>query len=216
MIRLAKALVVMNKTLTDEFYYAMKERLAQRLKAARFEHSIRVADTAVQLAQVYGVDTRKARIAGLLHDWDKGYDNESIQKRARELKIEVDPYVFERMPKLLHGITAAAALHEEFPELDDDVIRAIERHTSGAIDMSNLDMIVYVADVIEPSRLYSAMDDLRALVGQLTLEELFLKTYKQVFSHLIAQDYRIHPDSIDIWNYYISRANSRDKQKGLL
>ena len=124
-----------------------------------------MAGTAARLARAYGVDECKARLAGLLHDWDKGYDDAGIRARVEELGLAVDPYVFEEMPWLLHGPTAAAALARAFPCLPRDVVQAIARHTAGAVGMTDLDMVVYVADALEPGRDYAGLDEIRALAG---------------------------------------------------
>ena len=47
---------------------AMKKQLKSRLKPSRYQHSLGVMDTAVFLADRFGVDEEKARVAGLLHD----------------------------------------------------------------------------------------------------------------------------------------------------
>ena len=41
-------------------------------------------------------------MAGLLHDWDKEYGDDEIRERARALGVDVDPYVLDTMPRLLH------------------------------------------------------------------------------------------------------------------
>ena len=56
-------------------YRHMKSLLAERVSPRRFEHSVGVAKCARDLARTYGyADPRKAKMAGILHDWDKGYD----------------------------------------------------------------------------------------------------------------------------------------------
>ncbi len=50
---------------------AIERALAARLSDAAFAHSVRTAETAENLAAVYGVDPELARVAGLLHDWDR-------------------------------------------------------------------------------------------------------------------------------------------------
>ena len=192
--------------LADAFFEAREADLEQRLGHRRFEHTLGVAATAERLARLYGVDKRKARLAGLLHDWDKSYDDAGIRCRAEELGLAVDPYVFEEMPQLLHGPTAAAALAQAFPELPRDVVQAIERHTAGAVGMTDLDMVVYIADALEPGRDYQGLEDIRSLEGKVALEELYLATFRHVFLNLVERRKRIHPHSIEIWNYYIGRA----------
>lgn len=199
----------MDEASFNKLYQEAQCRLKSRLSQKRYAHSISVAKMAYKLAATYGVDEQKAGIAGLLHDWDKCLNDEEARQRADDLGVEVEEYVYKTMPHLLHGITAASALVDEFPTLPSDVLQAIARHTSGAIDMSELDMVVYVADVIEPHRPYGDMEHLRAAIGEVSLEELFLRTFKQVFAHLITSNYRIHPDTGRVWNYYVYRARQR-------
>ena len=192
--------------LSEEFYEARRKELKARLpKKSRYRHSLGVAEESVHLAKLYGADVRKARLAGLLHDWDKGYDDEGIRSRVAELGLEVDPFLLERMPQLLHGPTAAAALALRFPQLPADVASAIERHTAGATDMSDLDMIVYVADVIEPNRDFPGVDDLRALPEKESLEDLFIDVSAHVLMNLVERRRFVHPHTLEVWNHYIAR-----------
>lgn len=195
--------------LSDTFFEARKAELEGRLKPARFAHALGVMHAAQELARTYGVDERAARLAGLLHDWDKNYDDEGIRQRAEELGLVVDPYVFQDMPRLLHGPTAAAALVREFPSLPHEVVQAIERHTAGAPNMTDLDMIVYVSDALEPGRDYPGIQALRDLVERVPLEELFLKTFQHVLLNLVERCKNIHPQTLEVWNYYVDRARER-------
>lgn len=198
-------------TLTDTFYEQVKGCLKQRLGKNRFEHSLSVSKMAAVLARAYGVDERKARLAGLLHDWDKDYTDEEIRQRSLELSVSTHPIVLESMPRLLHGPSAALALEQEFPDIGADVLQAIARHTSAEVGMTDLDMIVYTADAIEPLRPFDDMRALRQSIGVVSLEALFLATFQHVLSFLIEKQRRMHPDTVDVWNYYVER--SRDAKK---
>ncbi len=192
--------------LSEEFFAACQRELEERLsKKSRFEHSLGVAQCAQDLAYTYGLDEKSARIAGLLHDWDKAYDDEGIRKRVESLGLRVDPFVLEYMPRLLHGPTAAAALAQRFTQMPTEILNAIARHTTGAVDMSPLDMVVYIADVIEPNRDYVGVDALRDLVGRESLEELFVDISGHVLGNLIECKRLIHPQTLEVWNYYIAR-----------
>ncbi len=192
--------------LSDAFYEARRNEVAQRLRDKRYKHALGVADTAAGLARLYDADERKARLAGLLHDWDKNYDDEGIRRRAESLGVSVDPYVFAEMPQLLHGPTAAAALSRAYPDIPDDVIRAIELHTTGAVRMTDLDMIVYIADAIEPNRRYGGLDSLRGLAGSVPLEELFVATFQHILLNLVERRKRVYPDTLTIWNHHLARS----------
>jgi predicted HD superfamily hydrolase involved in NAD metabolism len=191
--------------LTDGFYRDMKKRLKGRVSPERYEHAKSVAATAVRIAQAYGVDERKARLAGLVHDWDKDYSDAEIRLRVAELGVAVDAEMLESMPRMLHGPTGAVALGREFPDIGEDILQAVSRHTFGALDMSDLDMVVYVADLVEPKRTRRAMGAMYDAVGTVSLEELFFATYRQVLASLIERTMPIHPDTVRIWNHAITK-----------
>jgi predicted HD superfamily hydrolase involved in NAD metabolism len=174
----------------------------------RLLHSIGVAETAASMAEQYGMDVEQARIAGLLHDWDKNLSDEQLFERAREFDIELVASL-EDMAALLHAQTGAAAVKREFPELDAAVIQAIARHTSAAPDMTNLDMIIYVADMIEPLRSRGNLTPLRTIVGKVPLETLFLKSFGITMAHLISRHRFIHPVALEVWNTYIARERNK-------
>ncbi|MDR1083034.1 MAG: bis(5'-nucleosyl)-tetraphosphatase (symmetrical) YqeK [Coriobacteriales bacterium] len=174
----------------------------------RLLHSIGVADTAASMAEQYGADVNSARIAGLLHDWDKNLSDEQLFERAKEFNIEMLPHL-EDLPALLHAQTGAAAVKREFPELDDEIIQAITRHTSAAADMTDLDMIIYIADMIEPLRSQGNLTPLRTIVGKVPLEVLFLKSFEMTMAHLIHRHRLIHPASLEVWNTYIARERNK-------
>lgn len=198
--------------LSDAFFEARKADLAGRVKPKRFRHSLGVSETAASMARTYGGDVRLARLAGLLHDWDKGYDDDGARARVDELGLTDELASYRNMPHLLHGPTAAAALKRDFPSLPAELLQAIARHTTGAPDMTDLDMIVYVADAIEPSRDYEGIDELRSSVGKASLEELFLSTFEHVLDNLVSRRKLIHPDTVIVWNHYVERARTRARR----
>ena len=188
---------------SKQSYQAMRDLLKQRVKSKRFTHSVNVAKVARKLAKTYGYDPDIARMAGILHDWDKGLTNEELRDRARDLELEIDPLVVSDMPWLLHGPTAAAALSREYPQFGDAVFQAIARHTSGAPDMAPLDCILYVADIIEPGRTFGderGIERLRSLVGTMPLEELYFEAFKYTLEFLVSTDRVLYPATIDTWN----------------
>ena len=52
-------------------------------------------------------------------------------------------------------------------------------------------------------------------MGRVPLEELYLATFRHVFLNLVERRKRIHPQSIEIWNYYLARSHdAADERKG--
>lgn len=197
--------------LSDEFFARAKQLLEKRVSPHRFTHCCSVARYSAHLAKLYHYPEKEARIAGLLHDWDKAYTNDDIRARALAFKTRIDGEVLDFLPALLHGPTGACALEADFPFLDGRILRAIERHTAGHEQMSDLDCIVYVADALEEGRSYPGIEDLRALPGTVSLQELFFETYKHVLLYLVQRNAQLHPRTLCVWNWYV-----RQRSKGEL
>ena len=70
--------------------------------------------------------------------------------------------------------------------------------------MTELDQVVYIADMIEPTRDYPGIEELRDAVGEASLAELFALGYQQGFMHLVRERRRIHPDTLDVWNALVA------------
>ena len=193
-------------------YKYMKGLLMHRVSPNRYVHSLSVAKTARKLARSYGLDAHKARMAGLLHDWDKALLPERLADRVHDFGLSIDSEVVSEMPWVLHGPTAAAVLADEFPFLGDEVFHAIERHTVGAPAMGGLDMVVFVADKIEPTHDVEAYKRLYKQIGEMSLEDLFFAVLKEGMSYLVRVNRPINHDSVAVWNWY-SEARRRPKDK---
>lgn len=188
--------------LSDGFYAQMRDLMEERVSKKRFMHAEGVSDTAEHLARIYGASPERARLAGILHDWDKGLDNDGIRQKARDLGLEekVGAWVLENMPQVVHGPTAAAELARDLPQIPADVIEAIDKHTTASVEMSDLDKILYIADALEPTRSFDEVEELRAMMGQVSLDELYAAVYRFWVQALIEKGCLLHPDTLTIWN----------------
>ncbi len=187
---------------SDAYFKSMRKAASARVSKKRFAHMEGVAATAELLARTYGHDATLARLAGILHDWDKDLDNDVIRQKAKDLGVEeeIGPWVLENMPQVVHGPTAAAELARTHPEIPDEVISAIRKHTIADPNMSPLDEIIYVADAIEPGRRFEEAPELRALIGEASLDELYAKVYQFWTARLVSAGALLHPDTLMIWN----------------
>lgn len=108
------------------------------------------------------------------------------------------------MPRVLHGLTAARGpgpcLSRSCPP---KVLAAVERHTLGAVDMSDLDMIVYIADALEPGRKGKMVQKLREKVGELELRDLFLGVYAYWVQLIMERRHPMYSKTTEIWNSYM-------------
>ena len=132
------------------------------LKPKRMPHVLGTEQEAVRLAERYGADVTKARIAALLHDCTKKLDMDEQLALCRHYGIPLDE-LEQKALKLLHSKTGAAIARDVFA-VDDDVYNAILYHTTGKPDMTLLEKIIYLADYIEPTRDFPGVEALRRTV----------------------------------------------------
>ncbi len=185
----------------------LKEQLASKPK--RFTHSLGVAQTAYDLAVIYGVDPYGAYVAGLLHDWDKAVPAAELVERAKALNIDLG-VDYALVEPLLHGMVAAKELSGPYPWLSPEILRAIAVHTTAAKEMSSLDMVLFVADGIEPNRKASpGIQKTRDLVGKVSLADLFWDSFSGGVVYVIQTNRYLWPGTIDIYNSWVQlRARS--------
>ena len=129
----------------------LQKEMKEALNEDRFEHTLGVMYTAESLAMRYGVDMTKAAVAGLLHDCAKCIPNAQKLKMCKKNDIEMTE-MEEKNLSLLHAKLGAYLAKEKYGVDDPEILSAITWHTTGKPDMSMLDIIIYMADYIEPNR----------------------------------------------------------------
>jgi predicted HD superfamily hydrolase involved in NAD metabolism len=180
----------------------IQDKLKETLSPKRFRHSLGVMETAVKLAEQYGVDVKKAQLAGLLHDCAREMKVEEILKICSQNNIEVDS-ICAKQPKLLHGPVGSVVAREEYGIEDEEILSAIYCHTTGRREMSTLDKIIFLADYIEPGRDFSGVDKVREAVFE-DLDNGMVVSLISIIKHLVKKRELIQLDTIDTWNYIIN------------
>ena len=176
-------------------YEEMRELLAKSLKPSRYQHSLGVAETAVFLAERFGIDREQAQVAGLLHDCAREFPNEDLIQEAEKRQIAVEP-VEKQMPLLLHAYVGARLVVEKYGVNDKAVEQAIWRHTVGGAQMTKLDKIIWFADMIEPQRDYPGVEKLRELSQTASLDEMMLAGLTQSIAFVLQKGGLIHPNTV--------------------
>ena len=115
----------------------------------------------------HGVSAGKARLAGMLHDLARLYSAERLIAESQLRGFTISGAERDH-PTLLHARLGAALARELFGVKDAEVLSAIEKHTTGADEMSPLDCVVYLADSLEPHRSFAEREEL----WQLALHDL--------------------------------------------
>ncbi|MBQ7137466.1 MAG: nicotinate-nucleotide adenylyltransferase [Clostridia bacterium] len=176
------------------------EMLFQDLTVKRFAHTLAVADTARRLALLHGLDPLKAEIAGLLHDCAKCLPLEEMQRIARENHLTEDESILAS-GALLHSAVGAYLARTKYGCEDEEVIQAILSHTTGKAGMTQLDMAVWLADTIEPTRApYPLLDKTRMLAG-LSLEKAMITSLEGTLQHVRKKGDAVHPATLETLDY---------------
>ncbi|MCR3758219.1 bis(5'-nucleosyl)-tetraphosphatase (symmetrical) YqeK [Clostridium felsineum] len=184
-------------------YDKITDYLMENLGEKRFKHSLGVMDTAVELAQKYGENVEKAKIAGLVHDCAKKLSGENIieicTKEGITLEDEEKKYSY-----LLHGLAGRILAQKVIGICDEDVLNSIEFHTTGRENMSLLEKIIYIADYIEPTRDFEGVDKLRKAAYE-NLDKALLMSFDNTIKFIIDKGGFLHHNTIEARNYLISR-----------
>jgi predicted HD superfamily hydrolase involved in NAD metabolism len=182
---------------------AMLEYLHINLKESRFQHSLAVGETAIELALKYGEDINKARIAGLVHDCAKHMEDSELIKVAKLHGEQLD-LIHLNNPSILHGFVGSIIAREVMGIEDEDILSAICYHTTGRKNMSILEKIIYIADYIEPLRKFHGVEELRRL-SKIDLDASVMLSLENTIRHVISRRELLHIDTVDARNYLLSK-----------
>lgn len=141
----------------------IKEYIERNYSEKRKIHTEGVRVTAMELARRYGADPAKAELAALFHDMYRGVSENSLNYYVKHLGLD-EKYM--NNCNLAHGKIAAIVMKRDFEITDDDIVNAVSYHTTGRENMSLLEKIIYLADAIEPNRVYPGVDELRKLADE--------------------------------------------------
>ena len=198
----------MSKTMRyqQHLYNGTRDELAeavhQQLRDKRFNHCLRVEQTAIQLAEENGVDLEKASIAGLIHDYAKERSDEEFIGMIK--KHQMDPDLLNWGNAIWHGIVGAEFIRDELGIDDEDILNAVRYHTTGAVEMSSLAQVVYMADYIEPERNFDGVDEARQITHKDLRAGVAFQT-KHTMLYLAEKNAPIYPATLLTFNRWVAQ-----------
>lgn len=182
----AKALALVKEQLTDK----------------RYEHTVGVMETAIQLAEKYGEDCKKAELAAIFHDYAKFRPKEEMEKII--IAKNMSQQLLEFHSELWHAPVGAYLVQLEAGIHDEDILQAIRFHTTGNKNMNTLDKIVFLADYIEPGRKFPGVDDVRKVALE-NLNEAVVMALRNTIKFLLDKKQPVYPDTLETYNTLIRR-----------
>ena len=128
---------------------------------------------------------------------DKRYEHTiNVKKMAVKLAKHygTDPEQAARPTPVWHGICAAILARTEWGVTDEAVLSAIACHTAGKAGMTQLDKILYLADMTSAERDWPGVEKLRKLEMK-DLDAAMLAALRQTNGFVLSEGKPLDPES---------------------
>ncbi|GAB2554662.1 bis(5'-nucleosyl)-tetraphosphatase (symmetrical) YqeK [Gracilibacillus alcaliphilus] len=178
------------------------EMVRQQLPIKRYEHTIRVMETALDLAEHYQLDLKKVELAAIFHDYAKYRDAKELKRWIIQEQLPQD--LLDYHQELWHGPVAAKMLEKEIGICDPEIQSAIYWHTTGKQHMSQMDKVIFIADYIEPGRSFPGVEEVRQVVYD-DIDKACWMAARNTIIFLISKNQSIYPDTFQLYNEGLGR-----------
>ncbi len=193
----------------------LKGEVKKKLDDFRAAHVLSVYEECKKLADIFKLsESEKGSLlnAVLLHDITKPLSTREHIELAQRLGITLENENI-LCPKTLHAVTGAAYAKKYYADyVNDESYKAILCHTTGKVNMSLCEKLLYIADYIEPTRkfndciqvrerFYSSLD--QGTPATLCLDRTIVYSLDLTINQLIAEGARIHPDTVKTRNFLL-------------
>ena len=126
----------------------IEQQIKPLMSIKRFEHTLRVKDTAIEIAKSLNYKKLKeVYIAAMYHDVCKEFTDSELIKYAKKYNKNHFPTIHT-----LHGLSAANYIKDKFNITNKLILEAIKNHVIPPKKCSKLSKILYCADKLEPNR----------------------------------------------------------------
>ena len=175
--------------------YALKElwKVKDYLKKERWEHTVRVAVKAAENSRAAGVYEIDAITAAALHDCAKYLSLDAEELKGFTLKGDVPEAV-------VHQFTGAYVAEHTFGIKDENILNAIRYHSTGRENMSALEKLIYLADLLEEGRDFDGVQALRQKLKR-GLNECMKAALEHQLNYLISTGKPVHPLTQRAYDY---------------
>lgn len=192
----------------------LKKEIKSYLKAhqspQRYRHILGVKEIAALMGEKYYVKGKgiskkdfiaKLEIAALLHDLDKGRDEEYMLNRINSLNLSKnEKSEIKKNKEIYHAFSASVSAKEKFGVNDEDILSAVRYHTTGKENMSIYDKIIYIADFIEPGRDFPKVSYFRELAFK-DLNKCLIESFEYTMEYIKSKGNRINPLTVKARDY---------------
>jgi predicted HD superfamily hydrolase involved in NAD metabolism len=196
----------------EESFQLIEKKLSKELDRKRFVHTMGVANTAVNLAMAHQADLEQAYLAGLLHDNAKCLSAEDKKKLAKKYHFVLNA-AEEKNPDLLHAKLGAKLAEKVYGIKDETILNAIQYHTTGRPDMTEMEKIIYIADYIEPNRkMLPELTKVRQTAFR-DLDQTMILILENTLNYLKQKEAVIDSMTQETYKYYQNLLKTVEKEK---
>lgn len=191
-----------NIRLTEDEKACMYDYVASKLSAKRYAHTRGVVEMALEYAKLNGIDYDETFIAALFHDIAKELSAEETLALCDKYGIALDDYERTHL-HLVHGKVGAVILQRDWGISKPSILDAIRYHTLGRLNMTDLEKVVYLADMTEEGRSsYKGKDEIKRL-ARYNLDRAMYKALTSSYNYItniLKQE--AHPIINELIDYY--------------
>ncbi len=175
----------------------LADKLMTYIQGHRYLHTLSTTYYALHLNQVchLGLDTHKILLAGMLHDCAKGGAN------IQDPTIPTDSI----NTPVWHQFSGYVRAKREFCISDEEVLDAIRYHTTAKPNMSTLSRLICMADMIEETRDYPQVVELRK-IAESDFDQGFVSCIQYQYQYLKNKSTPIYPLTQQAVDYYTKRS----------
>ena len=168
------------------------DSLPDKLRA----HIFRTRDVGMDLAMRHGIDEAKAELAILGHDVARAAKKGEILRQAN--RFGLSPLDVElKAPVTLHGPVGAELLKHEDGLDDEEILAAVRFHTTGHPSLTQLGLLVFIADKLEPRKIKSYPYQHELLhIARESLQQAVLEFLCRESALRLQQRRPVHPNSV--------------------
>lgn len=204
--------------ITDQMLSALREGIRTKMSGFRLAHTLGVEEMAARMGDIYCPEKKNIlRAAALLHDMTKELSPTAQKEIFEGHGVEMGEDV-KAAPPTQHAITAALEIPVRYPEFAaDEVISAVRYHTTGKVDMTLCEKIIYLSDYIDFTRTYSDCKALRDMFWSADfknmteaqkeehLDRVVLRSLELTIADLAENSRHISRETVEARDYLIER-----------
>jgi predicted HD superfamily hydrolase involved in NAD metabolism len=182
------------------------ELVKEQLTEHRYIHTIGVMETSLKLAKRYGANLKKAELAAIFHDYAKFRPKDEMKQIIIDEKMSPD--LLDHSSELWHAPVGAFLVNKEAGISDGEILDAIKYHTTGRVGMTVLEKVVFLADYIEPGRIFPGVEEVREVATK-DLDEAVAMALRNTIQFLVKKRQLLYPETVHTYNDVVTFLKKR-------